>query len=58
VSLRDNILFGEKYDKVRLRKALKASQLKADIAILPDGLETCIGERGINLSGGVSRALK
>lgn len=37
----------ELYDRV-----LEACDLKKDIAVLPFGDETVIGERGINLSGG------
>lgn len=48
----DNILFGRPYIKERFDAAVDASSLGPDIAILPQGLNTEIGERGINLSGG------
>ena len=35
-----------------LRSALAVSQLEKTLAILPDGIDTRLGERGINLSGG------
>ena len=35
-----------------LRSALAVSQLEKTLAILPDGVDTRLGERGINLSGG------
>lgn len=35
-----------------LRRALAVSQLEKTLAVLPDGVDTRLGERGINLSGG------
>ncbi|KAF9997077.1 Multidrug resistance-associated protein 1 [Entomortierella chlamydospora] len=51
-TLRDNILFGNDYDEDRYRYTLYACGLEPDIAMLPAGDMTEIGERGINLSGG------
>lgn len=51
-SLRDNILFGNTYDESRYNAVVTACGLTPDIAILPAGDMTEIGERGINLSGG------
>ncbi|KAG0327991.1 hypothetical protein BGZ99_006490 [Dissophora globulifera] len=51
-SLRDNILFGKPYDHNRYERILHACGLEPDIAMLPAGDLTEIGERGINLSGG------
>ncbi|KAI1317835.1 Multidrug resistance-associated protein 1 [Mortierella claussenii] len=51
-SLRDNILFGQQYDEVRFQQVIHASGLEPDLAMLPAGDLTEIGERGINLSGG------
>ena len=54
-TLRDNIMFGnDGGDNVEslLQKALQVSALESDIAALPTGLSTEIGERGVNLSGG------
>ncbi|KAF9360458.1 hypothetical protein BGX26_009286 [Mortierella sp. AD094] len=51
-SLRDNILFGKDYDHERYRHIIYACGLEPDIAMLPAGDLTEIGERGINLSGG------
>jgi ATP-binding cassette subfamily B protein len=36
----------------RLDRALDIAQLRDTLEILPDGLDTALGERGINLSGG------
>jgi len=51
-TLRGNILFGRPYDEERYQKILNACALLDDIAVLPAGDQTEIGERGINLSGG------
>ena len=50
--MRDNILFGAPFDAVRYDAVLEACCLLPDLAILPAGDATEIGERGINLSGG------
>ncbi|KAG9017508.1 hypothetical protein FRB90_001017 [Tulasnella sp. 427] len=51
-SIRDNILFGLPYDEERYWSVVKASELEPDLAILPAGDMTEVGERGISLSGG------
>ena len=51
-SIRDNILFGKKYDEELFQKALVASQLAKDVPQFSRGTDTVIGERGINISGG------
>eukprot|EP00164_Ancoracysta_twista_P003660 GFYU01004901.1.p1 GENE.GFYU01004901.1~~GFYU01004901.1.p1 ORF type:complete len:1550 (+),score=481.01 GFYU01004901.1:223-4872(+) len=51
-TLRDNILFGSRYDEDRYVKVLHACQLMPDLDVLPAGDLTEIGEKGINLSGG------
>ncbi|OQS01824.1 ATP-binding Cassette (ABC) Superfamily, partial [Thraustotheca clavata] len=51
-SLRNNILFSTPFDDAKYQQVLHACQLQADLAMLPDGDATEIGERGINLSGG------
>uniref|UniRef100_A0A8C2GX60 ATP-binding cassette, sub-family C (CFTR/MRP), member 12 n=1 Tax=Cyprinus carpio TaxID=7962 RepID=A0A8C2GX60_CYPCA len=48
-TVKDNILMGEPFDQTRV---IHACSLKPDLAILPYGDQTEIGERGINLSGG------
>jgi len=39
-------------DSQRLDRALDIAQLRATLDVLPEGLDTALGERGINLSGG------
>ncbi|XP_041124429.1 ATP-binding cassette sub-family C member 12-like isoform X2 [Polyodon spathula] len=51
-TVRDNILMGEDFDEKRYSEVISACSLKADLAILPYGDMTEIGERGLNLSGG------
>ncbi|KAK2538418.1 Abcc5 [Columba guinea] len=51
-TLRDNILFGKEYDEERYNTVLNDCCLRPDLAILPNGDLTEIGERGANLSGG------
>lgn len=51
-SLQNNILFGKPMDDERFAAVIKAAALEPDIASLPSGLSTEIGEKGINLSGG------
>ncbi|RLN68925.1 hypothetical protein BBJ28_00023065, partial [Nothophytophthora sp. Chile5] len=52
LNVRDNILFEEPFDADRYKTVLEATQLAMDLAALPHGDQTEIGERGINLSGG------
>ena len=51
-TVKNNILFGIPYNEERYQRALRLSELKADLKILRAGDATQIGERGINLSGG------
>jgi ABC-type multidrug transport system fused ATPase/permease subunit len=54
-TLRRNVAFGlpsEQIDDAAVQRAIKAAQLDEFVTILPDGLETMVGERGIRLSGG------
>ncbi|MCO5994570.1 ABC transporter ATP-binding protein [Actinoallomurus rhizosphaericola] len=54
-SLRENLLLGA--DGERLATAIELAAFDADVAAMPDGLETVVGPRGVRLSGGqVQRA--
>jgi ATP-binding cassette subfamily C (CFTR/MRP) protein 1 len=51
-SVRENIVFGYRWDPQFYEKTVHACALKEDFASLPDGDQTEVGERGISLSGG------
>lgn len=54
-TIRKNVAFGyadEDIDDNRVWEALKEAQLDEFVRGLPEGLDTCIGERGIRISGG------
>lgn len=54
-SIQENIAFGlpvAEIDSERICQAIKLSHLDEMIKQLPDGVETTVGERGIQLSGG------
>ena len=52
-TIRENIGFGlESPDDERLRKAAQDARILAEIESFPSGLDTLLGERGVNLSGG------
>jgi ATP-binding cassette, subfamily B, multidrug efflux pump len=52
-TLRDNVALGKpEASAAEVAKAVQLAQLERDLAQLPAGLETLVGERGVNLSGG------
>ncbi|KAF2012769.1 multidrug resistance-associated protein 1 [Aaosphaeria arxii CBS 175.79] len=51
-SVRENIVFGHRWDPQFYERTVKACALRDDFAQLPDGDQTEVGERGISLSGG------
>jgi ATP-binding cassette subfamily B protein len=52
-SIRNNILFGVDHgDKQKVEKAAKLADVHDNIIGFPNGYETLLGERGINISGG------
>jgi ATP-binding cassette subfamily B protein len=51
-TIRENITLGEDFTDELLQKAIRESALAGDLANMPDGLDTIVGEEGSNLSGG------
>lgn len=51
-TLRQNILFGQDYDKKRYNEVVKVCALLRDFEQFPNGDLTLVGERGASLSGG------
>ena len=51
-TIRENITLGQKFSDEQLQKALRDSALIHDLAAMPDGLDTEVGEEGSRLSGG------
>ncbi|RLN87100.1 hypothetical protein BBJ28_00022786, partial [Nothophytophthora sp. Chile5] len=51
-TVKENICFGLPFDEERYFEALRVSSMQKDLAVLPGGDLTEIGEKGINLSGG------
>ncbi|XP_067833265.1 ATP-binding cassette sub-family C member 10 [Heptranchias perlo] len=51
-TIRENILFGSKFNAKRYQEVIEACALSEDLNILPDGDQTDVGESGVTLSGG------
>lgn len=51
-SVRENIVFGYRFDPEFYQATVRACALLEDFDALPDGDETEVGEKGISLSGG------
>ncbi len=51
-TIRDNITLGEDFTDAQMEKALRDSALLGDLAAMPLGLDTPVGEDGGSLSGG------
>ncbi len=54
-TIRNNVAFGiaeDEIDEQAVNAALRQAQLFDFVDTLPDGLDTCVGDRGIRLSGG------
>ncbi|CAN8031449.1 unnamed protein product [Ixodes persulcatus] len=52
MTIRDNIVFGSKFDDIRYARVLNACELIQDMRTLPAGDMTQVSERGETLSGG------
>lgn len=48
----ENILFGASDNSERMNLVLDSCALRRDMELLPNGLDTMVGERGVTLSGG------
>ena len=51
-TLREVLLFGSPMDEQRFADCIKYSGLEDDLKMMPQGVETMLGDRGVNLSGG------
>ena len=51
-TIRQNIIFGQEYDKRRYHDVIRTCSLEKDFKQLPDGDLTVVGDRGASLSGG------
>ncbi|HWJ79882.1 MAG TPA: ABC transporter ATP-binding protein, partial [Niallia sp.] len=52
-TVKENILFGlDQSTQEQLEEAIKLASFDQDIEMLPEGLETLVGEKGVALSGG------
>ena len=52
-SIRDNIKFGkEDATEEEIREAIRLAYFEKDLEVLPSGVETMVGEKGVSLSGG------
>ncbi|KAJ3499499.1 hypothetical protein NLG97_g278 [Lecanicillium saksenae] len=52
LSVRENIIFGQSFDKERYETVIHCCALTKDLETLTDGDSTVIGTKGISLSGG------
>ena len=56
-SIRDNVGFGLENGAERIEWAVHMAGLSRDVADMPAGLDTLVGERGVTLSGGQKQRL-
>ncbi|WOL09549.1 hypothetical protein Cni_G18302 [Canna indica] len=57
-NVRENIIFGNPFDKEKYEKTIEACALKMDFELFANGDLTEIGERGINMSGGQKQRIQ
>lgn len=51
-TVRQNILFGQDYDRDLYKQTVKVCSLEKDLQLFPESDMTFVGERGVSLSGG------
>ncbi len=51
-TVKENILYGRPLNSEKLQQAINVANANEFIRLLPQGLETVLGERGVRLSGG------
>ncbi|CAK4851271.1 unnamed protein product [Aphanomyces euteiches] len=51
-TVRENILFGKPYDRVKYNRVIEACALTKDMTLFSAGDRTELGQKGVNLSGG------
>ena len=57
-TIKNNLVFGvEDYDDEMINEALRVARFDKDLDAFPKGLDTIIGEKGVNLSGGQKQRL-
>jgi len=52
MTLRENLLLGSAADDEELMDAIVTATMERDLEMMPDGLDTLVGPRGVRLSGG------
>jgi ATP-binding cassette subfamily B protein len=52
MSLRENLVLGKSIDEEALDESIHIATMTHDVEMMPEGLETMIGPRGVRLSGG------
>ena len=51
-TVRQNIIFGQPFEKDRYKQVIKCCSLERDLSLLPYSDKTIVGDRGVSLSGG------
>ncbi|CAG9854244.1 unnamed protein product [Phyllotreta striolata] len=51
-SVRQNILFGQKFEQKKYEEVVRVCALQRDFSLFPHGDRTLVGDRGVTLSGG------